>query len=456
MSTFFENHKRKGVLSLLLLLLGRGKGVVPLLILVVVLSGLSVLPFGFRAPAWLDRILLGKIGQGAYGPGLSQEMSANRGMERSLGRRLLGAILPRRFDQSSVDFVRGKGLVDTKFAGKVSIKGGKSISGVIRPEDLGKMKDGISLTTEELLAGLVNSAQAGDFAAQLGRVGGVKGLEALMAGKLPYYGKEPVRKGAADFADGGLHAGGGGLSGGRAVNVELRTVAAGGSVLRNGRNFSGKMSGKFDEQNQGRLSQLNQNRMIGSEKEMGYLAQTNAFSQFGSKCAGDISCPKEHASTTSDAPFSGVKPDGDIVLQDADPVALVDGAALGGFLLAAESSFSNFEQCIGAVHATSERQGDLTNTYISSCQNAMAVLQSCTTSCMGRCNGFTGFMRRLIGQCRNNCSSTCRARANAIWQPPYQALRNEVSSTNNAMDSECQAMRTNTWNVSTNVIGPCM
>lgn len=436
MSTFFEKHKRKGALGLLLFFLGRGKGVVPLLVLVVVLSGLTVSPFSFKSPAWLDRLVGG--GRGRLGPGgLSETMSASRGVDESLGRRLLRAVLPFRYDRSSVDLVRGKAIVDSKFAGKVSVKGGTTISGVIRPEDAGKMKDGIALTTEELLAGLVNSAQAGDFAAQLGRVGGPAALEALMAGRLPYYERGPGQEGPGRMFGPRRFVDPGALKGGRAVNVDLKAIVPGGATITLPQARGGKLSGLYRGSNKSGRSSAKHEHVINSEREMQVLAETNAYSRYGMKCANDASCHKEHAMTVSDHPFSGVRPDGEIALTSEDPVGVPDGAEFGYGLLAAEQMYSNYERCAGATTSGLQNVMDESQAYSDACKRATQCRVNCEAA--RRCRRtfpLSLFLRRCP---QRNCRDTCRVESGV--EAVYYRLVGAINEQNSISSSQCANMQ---------------
>ena len=112
MSSFFERNKKKGLLAALLLLLRRGKGVVALLVLVAVLSGLFVLPGGMKIP-WATKAA-GKLGfesasVAPFGDMTSAIRSARESlmMQNSMGeeRKRLAAVQAKNGDSSTSAFL---------------------------------------------------------------------------------------------------------------------------------------------------------------------------------------------------------------------------------------------------------------------------------------------------------------------------------------------------------------
>ncbi len=187
MSQFIERNKRKGLLGLLLLLIDRRKGLLPLLLLVFLLGTLFVLPSGF-----LDAIpgasrLASAAGRLASKLGLAPSdersfsglLSALRSAKenRNLGWGMFHS-RGKSSGQSSIGFVSGSAadFVKKVDAGK-AIKGGRSIEGILTPEDGAQMPDGVDVTAEELArgSGLVGEANAGGFPGGGALAGGAAG-----------------------------------------------------------------------------------------------------------------------------------------------------------------------------------------------------------------------------------------------------------------------------------------
>jgi len=189
MSEFLQKNKRKSLLALLLLLLRRGKGIGALAVMVLLLSGVFIAPNGFFIDMPFVRGFAEKLGlRSALGgeAGLRfrelAEALRNARANRRLagGRGLFGARgggVGLYGNKTGMDFVTGgdgyygKGRKTYDDVGKGA---GKSVDGVLSPEEAGKLANGVSLEEDELVDGLMNSAFAGGFADQ-GGPGGLFG-----------------------------------------------------------------------------------------------------------------------------------------------------------------------------------------------------------------------------------------------------------------------------------------
>ena len=319
MSSFFERNKKKSLLAALLLLLRRGKGVIALLVLVAILSGVFVLPGGTRIP-WATKGAA-QLGLPPYQGDRFSNMSAalksareSTGMSEYMGaqKRRLEERQAKNGDSSSSAFLDLEAL--PKFAKLSRSSGGSasSISGIVHPEEVNRRDRSLKMDKGEFLGGLVKSAEAG-----------------VMAGG------GPLAENAA-MADGGKLADGGkmaALTRGSAVNQ-------GDSVMDQALNFQKvpdvpggetklPKGEKYDQLNAGTAGNLAMKHCGESGKdcptdgggdtpppapEMGKptfykLAEARAYSVSAAPptCL-EPGCPKEYAHTTAAIVFDGQDP----------------------------------------------------------------------------------------------------------------------------------------------------
>lgn len=170
MSSFFERNKKKGLLAALLLLLRRGKGVIALAVLVAILAGVFVLPGGTKIP-WAKRGAE-SAGLRPTGPSFSgmttflrsaresSEMASDMGAKK---KQLLEKNA-NRGDSSTSAYLDLGGL--PKYA-KLSGASGSAlstISGIVNPDQPGRLDRAMKFDKDDFLGGLVKSAEAGVIA----------------------------------------------------------------------------------------------------------------------------------------------------------------------------------------------------------------------------------------------------------------------------------------------------
>ena len=295
MSTFFERNKRKGTLAALLLLLRRGKGVVALLVLVAVLSGVFVLPGGMRVP-WADKALvkMGFATRSGDFSGMTRAMRSARQDDQDwtiggLGRRLIGRSLYTPNASSSMELVLKK--VERKDNASSSVGSPQSVSGVMRPEDVGK-GGAVELTRDEFLGGLVRSANAAAMAS---------GGPMADGGKLADGGQmaQNLEMASASNPGDGLlgHALAFASVPGAGAASELPKKAAGGKIDKL-RSYS---------IGQSLMNFYGEDPQRSGKKTFYGLAEARAYSVTAAQplCADSNNCPKEYAANTAGLVFDG-------------------------------------------------------------------------------------------------------------------------------------------------------
>lgn len=172
MSEFLERNKRKGAVAGLLLLLKRGKGAGPVMLMASLLAVVFVLPSGMRSRLgeWLgfDRDGMRSSGEGGdVTPFAEMDEAARRARAGELRR---GSSLPgggnmAYYGRSTVNYVKGEdpSKLKEKSALEAIGRGGKDVDGVLRPDDAKKMAEGVQLDPKEFEDGLLKNAFAGGF-----------------------------------------------------------------------------------------------------------------------------------------------------------------------------------------------------------------------------------------------------------------------------------------------------
>lgn len=311
MSSFFERNKRKGSLAALLLLLRRGKGVVALLVLVAVLTGIFVLPGGMRIP-WADKIA-DRMGfpsasadvrfsgmKGAIQSAKQDEQAWGIG---GWGRKLLNRTSSYTPPASTSMELVLKKRPETSADTTAHLGTPESIAGVMRPEDVARGANPVALSKDDFFGGLVRSANAASMAS------------------------------GGPMADGGKLADGGQM----AKNLEMAPSASmptdglmGSPVQVNGgSNLPNKIAGgKVNKLSSYSISQSILNMYSGGQKPekstqtFYQLAWTRAYSVTAAQpiCADSNGCPKEYAANTAGLTFDGGQPAGqnERVMSNAD------------------------------------------------------------------------------------------------------------------------------------------
>ncbi len=310
MSQFLRRNRKKGLLAFLLMFFSRGKGVGPLIVMLALLSFVFIAPSGYLMNIPFVSKIAAKLGlRSALGGGEMDTRALRDILRKARERRKRlsapGALFGRGrgatalYGKSTMDLVRGKDLkrggartYDAVGRGK-----GRSIDGVLTPEESRKREQGVALQNGELLNGLMSGAYA----------------EEIMGGNF-----EEISHGAAD-------GGGKMLSGARvddpgAMLVKSRLSRA--AVPRVGRSLprsakAGKLSARrFRGISAAVSGSLGSMRTGGRNTVMYQLAEGEAYSLAGAPPPGKCDpndCPSEYAKNISAVPFDGAKPYGGIL-----------------------------------------------------------------------------------------------------------------------------------------------
>ncbi|MFA6029549.1 MAG: hypothetical protein WC969_06835 [Elusimicrobiota bacterium] len=414
MSEFLERNKKKGWLALLLLLLGRGKGIGPLIAMLCILSALFVAPAGMLSNVpWLSRALShvglgGLLGQKEYSfDGLDDALRSARnarniGMTTSASRSGGGG--SEYYGKSTVGLVQGgKELVDGRMAGKdglgesVAKNGGRSVSGVLTPDDAKKRADGVSVDEDEMRNGLLKNAFAG-------MTGGAEGLNpAALAG----LDSSALAGGASTLAGRNGLSGKNGLGSGRADSGNLaknalasaRVPVVGGGLAVKGA-AGDKVAWSRLKGLKTSLRGVNTAVPVNKGTVMYQLAEGRAYSIAAAPPPGYCNpgpCPNEYASNTSGAVFDGKKPGGNIMTAEeaGDPGVPVtpDDGQIASLIDEADQMEEDAKKCEAAErdYGPQERQ-------------VMKQIQATSDRINSTCQG---------GGCKSN-AGTCRALANQI------------------------------------------
>lgn len=356
MSEFLQRNKKKGALALVLLFLQRGKGLGPLLFLLLLLSFVFIAPnSSFLGSSWLAQMgkrlgLRGELGSGAdtsqmasFSDALRRAPGSKQGMGLVSSLFGLGLGGSSNYGKNTVDMVKGgKGLADgmggEKMYDGVAKGAGKSVGGVLRPEDSKKFENGVSLSDEEMQGGMMQEGLEG---VQEGL--GVEGLSELRE-----------RLGAAGGAGAPKS-----MFQARASDksTDLMKGAFGGSKLPNG-TFTPKGS------QTGQLSQMKGAGMRGQSKAanslasgvgtgsvMYQLAEGKAYSVAAAPPPGNCdpgSCPGEFARNASGAVFDGNRVNGNILSSDefGDPgVNIPDQSTIDTAIQQASKAEEDAKKC---------------------------------------------------------------------------------------------------------------
>lgn len=323
MSDFLQRNKKKGALALLLLFLQRGKGLGPLLFLLLLLSFVFIAPnSSFLGSSWLADIgrrlgLRSELGSGedsaqlaALSDALRRAPGSKGGLGIMSGLFGLGRGGSSNYGKNTVDMVKGgKGLAgemdgSEKMYDGVAKGAGKTVDGVLRPEDSKKFENGVSLSDEEMEGGLSEQAFAGEVQGGLG----AEGLSELR-GRLGANGGQGAAKGYFQPRAGDK-------------TSDLMKGAFGGSKLPNGSfNLKGAQTGKLSQMKaQGMRGQQkaanNLTSGVGTGSVMYQLAEGKAYSVAAAPPPGNCdpgSCPGEFARNASGAVFDGNRVNGNIL-----------------------------------------------------------------------------------------------------------------------------------------------
>lgn len=365
MSDFLKRNKKKGSLALLLLFFQRGKGLGPLLALLLLLSFVFIAPSSvFTHAPWLEAMakrigLRSGLGSGADSSelaGFADGVSAGRPSMRGLG--LLGGIFGlgrggvNQYGKSTVDMVkagkdlasRANGEAEDKYYDGVGKGAGKTVDGVLRPEDSKKLEGGVSLSEDEMQNGLLAEAFAG-------QVQGGEGMEAL----------SELRN---------RNGGGSGALLARASDgkADLMKGAFGSARLLGGTLNPKGSGGKMSNLRGGgpRLARGNSSlaKGAGSQTVMYQLAEGKAYSVAAAPPPGHCDpggCPAEFASNAGGVVFDGGRMKGDILSSEefGDPgISVPDQGQIDTLIDQANQAEQDAKKCEEAeeTYGATERQ----------------------------------------------------------------------------------------------------
>lgn len=358
MSTFFEKHKRKSVLALLLLFLKWRRGLGPMLLMVmlvmfifiapanlmgIMVDGLSKLPGGARAAAGVTWIA-GRLGlwQGAGEASFDELLAAfraaraDRGASSELWRGILG---PGGGAVSSIGLVRGsKEDLNASANLGAKIKGGGSIGGIMTPEEAGKGAQGVEIRPEDLQgerAGLVQSAYA--------EGAGGSGLTGRLRAGLP----DAVGSGAyagANFFSGANTAASfdkvqAALDSGATGKAATPKVSAQDGKLRKNSNTKADTRSGFG---------ANRNPIRKGARALAQLADGRSRTQMARDpyCTVSNGCMPEYASTNAGAIYDGnaVGPMAGGILTSGDAAPRVDGISVPNSSTPSDSQLADLDE----------------------------------------------------------------------------------------------------------------
>jgi len=172
MAEFLQKHRKKGILAALLLFLKRSRVLWGFLAMIVVLFSTFVGPTKIGSGLWLQMVGE-RMGLGAA-LGSKAKAGAADELERALDTARVRPTLNRISDtvgsngESIALITGGKDLIARgeriNVAASLAKKGGKTVGGILNPEDAAKADLGVAVDEDELRSGLAN-AYAGEVAA---------------------------------------------------------------------------------------------------------------------------------------------------------------------------------------------------------------------------------------------------------------------------------------------------
>ncbi|MBI3296585.1 MAG: hypothetical protein HYZ75_00360 [Elusimicrobia bacterium] len=186
MSEFLKRNKKKGALALLLLFFQRGKGLGPLLALLLILSFMFISPSGlFLSGGFFDsigrRLGLGGGSEGEGDPGQLVRFSEAIGGKGARGFGMIGGLFglgkggEAQYGKSTIDMVRPGKELETKAQYADGVGKTATVDGVLRPDDAAKLEGGVAVSESDMQNGLLAEAFAGEI--QGGP--GLEGLDSL-------------------------------------------------------------------------------------------------------------------------------------------------------------------------------------------------------------------------------------------------------------------------------------
>lgn len=349
MSEFLKRNKKKGALAFLLLFFQRGRGLGPLLALLLILAFVFIAPNGsFFGSSFFDTMskrlgLRGELG-GADSiamNGFSDGVGGGKGVARGLG--MIGGLFglgkggEAQYGKSTVDMVKaGKDLAGRaggegdKFYDGVG-KDAKSVDGVLRPDDAKNMEGGVTVSDSEMQSGLMAEAFGGKIQGGAG-ADGLAELRERLGAKAGGQNMMLARAGdrSADM-----------MSSAYGNNRMLNVKGTGGGKLgwdkKKGPSF---LSGKGDVAGK-----------AGSKTVMYQLAEGKAYSVAAAPPPGHCdpgACPAEFASNVGGAVFDGGKVKGDILSSSefGDPgVNVPDQGSIDTMLAQASQAEEDARKC---------------------------------------------------------------------------------------------------------------
>ncbi len=366
MSEFLKRNKKKGALAFLLLLFQRGKGLGPLLVLLLILSFMFVAPSGtlLHVP-WLDEIGkrlglrsgLGSDQDSSDLAGFADGVRGGKGVPAGLG--LIGGIFglgrgANQYGKSTVDMVKGgKELGGGESYVDGVAKSGKSVGGVLRPEDSNKIENGVALSEDEMQGGLGGQ---GDLAKAMQGGEGLKELRERLAGGTGASSSGFTPRAADRGSD-------------------MMRNAFGNSKLPNGLSPKGASGSQLGWKNSGRpsaaMGKSSLSGAAGSKSVMYQLAEGKAYSVAAAPPPGHCdpgACPSEFASNAGGAVFDGGRVKGDILTASefGDPgINVPDQSSIDTLVQQAQQSEQDAKKC----EAAEEQYGPQERQHMEAIQN---------------------------------------------------------------------------------------
>lgn len=359
MSEFLQRNKKKGALALLLLFLQRGKGLGPLLFLLLLLSFVFIAPnSGMMGSGWLAQIgkrlgLRGELGSGedtsqlvAFSDALRRAPGSKGGLGLMSGLFGLGRGGSSYYGKNTVDMVKGgKGLAgeigsggDKTYDGVAEGKG-KTVDGVLRPEDSKKYENGVALSDQEMADGLMQEAFADEIQGGMGAEGLAELRQRMAAAGGPGAAKNYFQARATDkTSDMMRNAFGGSKMPGMSLSLKGGPAGKMGTLKAQQLRASAKGGANL----QGHA---------GTGTVMYQLAEGKAYSVAAAPPPGNCdpgSCPGEFARTASGAVFDGNRVGGQVLASEefGDPsVNVPDQATIDSAIQQAAQAEEDAKKC---------------------------------------------------------------------------------------------------------------
>jgi hypothetical protein len=393
MADFLQKHKKKGILAAVLLFLKRGRGLWAFLAMLVLLLAVFVGPTKTGNGLWLQMVAE-RMGMQSM-LGFKAKAGAAGELEQALDTARTRPTLMRISDtigsgESIGLIVGGKDLLDKgtrmNIAAGVVKKGGKTVGGILNPEDAAKADVGVSVDEDELRSGLAN-AYAGEVAG----------------------GGPPLGAGTG-IPDGAGAPGGGYVSASNSgLDMVKNTMGDQGVPIVGNGSFHGTAHGGVGwnkmQSLHAKLGQAAGMQNGGKSSVMYQLAQGRAYSIAAAPSKDGMGhcdpgpCPAEFASNTGGAVFDGGKSGGQLLtataLGEAPSPVTPDSTVTTPLVDEASKLEADMRKCEEAE-----------NTYGPDERKQMAIIQNGSDALVAhRCNS-GGCTQKLADQCKQIAQNT--------------------------------------------------